>query len=298
MKMIFHSLVVLLCTMALQAQASRTGGGFDHDNGGDICENTFKNVRDNLTTWILDNGAIDLRFPEGVTHDAYKLAMIRKIAVAKISCTDTKLFVGSAEKTCKNFFEADGTASILCNENRFMSTPTSEQYTLVHHEYAGLAGFEVNRGEDSNYQISNQIVRNLAGLRLGQVKLIVDYIAKVAVHPESTPKGHATKNNAICMYIGRMNQGEVIQDLFRQLIALDGNPSKEIFPDSAKTFNKLRINIAGLMNYCIEGISKEDPNPISFEDTKGLLSHITEIRAQTTIIENYLNKRFPHIQPK
>ncbi|MNL27592.1 hypothetical protein D3C87_1491910 [compost metagenome] len=222
--------------------------------------------------------------------------MIRKLAVAKVSCTDTKLFVGSAEKTCKNFFEADGTASILCNENRFMSTPGSEQYTLVHHEYAGLAGFEMNRGEDSNYQISNQIMRNLASLRLGQVKLILDYIAKVAVQPASTPKARAINNNAICMYIGRMNQGDLIQDLFRQLIILDGNPATEIIPDSAKTFNKLRINIAGLMNYCIEGLIKEDPNPITFEDTKGLLSHIAEIRNQTAIIENYLDKRFPYKQ--
>jgi hypothetical protein len=38
-----------------------------------------------------------------------------------------------------------------------MATNDSDQYVLVHHEYAGLSGFEVNNGPDSTYLISNQI---------------------------------------------------------------------------------------------------------------------------------------------
>jgi hypothetical protein len=38
-----------------------------------------------------------------------------------------------------------------------MATDQSDQYVLIHHEYAGLAGFEVNDGESSQYEISNQI---------------------------------------------------------------------------------------------------------------------------------------------
>jgi hypothetical protein len=65
--------------------------------------------------------------------------------------------VGEAEKTCKNFIGRQGLARIECNTKRFLETDESDQYILVHHEFAGLAGLEVNQGEDSDYQISNQI---------------------------------------------------------------------------------------------------------------------------------------------
>jgi hypothetical protein len=83
--------------------------------------------------------------------------MIEKIKGAKISCTWEPLFVGRAEKTCLNFVGDDGVDLVLCNVNRFMSTSESDQYILVHHEYAGLSGFEVNNGESSDYRISNQL---------------------------------------------------------------------------------------------------------------------------------------------
>jgi hypothetical protein len=293
MKIIFHSLMVLICTLSLQAQAARTGGGFDHDNGGDSCESTFKNVRDNLTSWIIKGGAQDLRFPEGVTHDAYQRAMIRRISSAKIDCTDKQIFVGGAEKTCKNFFEADGTPSILCNRNRFMSTVTSDRYMLVHHEYAGLAGFEMNVGENSNYKISNQIVRNLAGARLTTVKLMLDFITKSASIPNTAASDLVVKGNSFCMFIGRISQGDVTQELYRDLISLDTNLSRDVFPDSRQTFEKLRINLKGLQNYCYEGFFKEDPNPVAFNNIPALQIRIKEIQKQLSVIENYLNKRFP-----
>jgi hypothetical protein len=290
MKIVFHFIIVFLCALGAQA---RGGGGMDHDNGGDSCESTFKNVRDNLTAWIIKGGAKDLRFPEGVTNDSYSRAMIRKISSAKIICTDKQIIVGGAEKTCKNFVEADGSSSILCNRTRFMSTVTSDQYMLVHHEYAGLAGFEVNTGESSNYKISNQIVRNLAGARIKTITLILDFITKSAAIPNQAASDEVVKTSSFCMFIGRLNQGEVTQELYRDLISLDANQSSNALKNSRQTFESLRINLKGLQNYCYEGFFKEDPTPIPFNNTKALQSRIKEIQKQLATIESYLDQRYP-----
>ncbi|WP_413287936.1 hypothetical protein [Bdellovibrio sp. HCB337] len=154
---ILYSLVALLFATAPHAQASDGGGGYDHGNGGDMCEYRFKTVQDDLTAWIAKGGSAYLQLPPEISHEKYNIYMLDKIQAAKVSCIDEKVFVGNAEKTCKNFVEANGTSRILCNRDRFMTTPESDQYVLVHHEYAGLAGFEVNTGETSHYEISNQI---------------------------------------------------------------------------------------------------------------------------------------------
>jgi hypothetical protein len=135
-------------------------GGVD-TNGGDMCEDRFKIVRDDLNTWILNGGSQGLKLPSEVTLDRYNLTMLNKISRAKISCTEDVIQIGSAEKTCKNFSDTDGSPHIVCNTRRFLDTSESDQYVLVHHEYAGLAGFEVNEGEGSTYSISNQIAEYL-----------------------------------------------------------------------------------------------------------------------------------------
>ena len=55
----------------------------------------------------------------------------------------------------------DSKAHILCNILRFKSTSESEQYKLIHHEYAGLAGVENNEGAASDYSLSTQITEYL-----------------------------------------------------------------------------------------------------------------------------------------
>jgi hypothetical protein len=156
MKFVIQLLFVLVCSMSLQGHAI-SDGGYDQGNGGDMCEKRFLNVRDDLSAWILNGGSAGLRLPAGFSHENYILNMLGKIQTAKMSCIDAQLLVGSAEKTCKNFVDTDGTFRIQCNQKRFMATSDSDQYILVHHEYAGLAGFEVNTDENSNYEISNQI---------------------------------------------------------------------------------------------------------------------------------------------
>jgi len=126
-------------------------------NGGDICEDQFKIVRDDIQSWIAAGGPQGLRFNEGRSLQRYNSLMPQMIANARVSCTEQIIQVGNAEKTCTNFQDPHLGPQIVCNAHRFLSTSESAQYILVHHEYAGLAGLEMNKGPDSDYSISNQI---------------------------------------------------------------------------------------------------------------------------------------------
>lgn len=162
MKTLISSLIFVSSLFASSAFAGGPGGGgFDHGNGGDMCEYRFSVIRDDLKSWILKGGAARLQLPADVTLENYVQTMLQKILLAKVSCVEEKLFIGKAEKTCINFKGYDGIEQIQCNRDLFMATKDSDQYVLVHHEYAGLAGFEVNVAETSYYEISNQIAAYL-----------------------------------------------------------------------------------------------------------------------------------------
>jgi hypothetical protein len=150
-------LFVILTFSSLSLAAGRGGG--DHvGNGGDICENRFTSIRIDLNSWILKGGASGLDLPKYLSQSEYSRTMLQNFATAKVSCTSDKILVGAAEKTCKNFIDSDLNPRILCNHDRFMKTSESDQYVLVHHEYAGLSGFEITTDEVSHYELSNQIV--------------------------------------------------------------------------------------------------------------------------------------------
>lgn len=130
-------------------------------NGGDSCENRFNLIREDLKNWILSKGSTRLTLPQGLDLNDYNRQMLEQISNAKMSCSDKTLTIGNAEKTCKNFLENGKQPRIECNVNRFIDTQETDQYVLVHHEFAGLAGFEINEGEKSQYFISNQITKYL-----------------------------------------------------------------------------------------------------------------------------------------
>lgn len=131
--------------------------GNDKGNGGDICEKRFLEVRNDIRDWIEKDGAKLLVLPSDVNSSDYSSEMLRQIKNASVSCTNEKVVVYGAEKTCSNSI-SNGKSTILCNADRFKSISDSDQYVLVHHEYAGLSGFEINDGKpESNYAISGQI---------------------------------------------------------------------------------------------------------------------------------------------
>lgn len=150
MKNILMSLILLFCSNIL-------AGGDNVGNGGDPCENRFQLVRDDLRAWINQGGPARFKFPTALTLEDYTKSMLNNLNEAKVSCTDETVKVGQAEKTCRNFFDAQNLPVIICNRTRLLEASQDNQYVLVHHEYAGLAGLETNVGEVSDYRISNQV---------------------------------------------------------------------------------------------------------------------------------------------
>lgn len=153
MKLFISSVAVAYLSFASLASAYNKEAG----NGGDICEDRIKSVGEDIASWIKAGGSQGLALPKGVSVSQYNDKMLKEIASAEISCVDSKIVVNGVEKTCKNFGADEGVPQIVCNSTRFMETSDSDQYVLVHHEYAGLAGFEVNTGATSSYLISNQL---------------------------------------------------------------------------------------------------------------------------------------------
>jgi hypothetical protein len=149
--------LIIICIAAAPAALSRPSFAGSDSHGGDICEDRIKIIRDDIGSWIYQGGAAALNFPDGISVDTYKTKMLEQILSARISCVETVLTVDGEEKTCENHHDTAGIPQVNCNFNRFNATNESEQYVLVHHEFAGLSGLEIADGPESEYKISNQI---------------------------------------------------------------------------------------------------------------------------------------------
>lgn len=159
------------------------------------CERKFKTVRNKIFTWIEQGGYLYLHLPADVRTNDYKKNMFDYISSAKVTCTDDIITVGEATKTCRNQINPDGTSFIICNAKKFLETDPSEQYVLVHHEYASLAGFETSTGEESHYLLSDQI----AGFTKNEVvtKLSTTPVNKGS-SPAPAPKYIADNEKDLC----------------------------------------------------------------------------------------------------
>ena len=167
MKRLLLQSVLISCFVPLIAFAAPSG---QIGNGGDLCEDRIKSVRDDISSWIANGGASSLELPAAISITSYSSRMNTAIKNAKISCTDAAVKIGEAEKTCINWTAADGVPRISCNVQRLQETSESDQYVLIHHEFAGLAGFETTGDDGSSYVISNQIseyLQNQIVKRLG-----------------------------------------------------------------------------------------------------------------------------------
>ena len=111
-------------------------------NGGDVCENKMRNITNDIESWLISDQYRGIKLPEYLTEELYKQEILEAVKKSILSCTTDKVLVGSAEKTCRNFVDNKGTTQIQCNFDRFNSTEEKEKYKLMHHEFAGVAGFE------------------------------------------------------------------------------------------------------------------------------------------------------------
>lgn len=146
--------------------------GGETNNGGDECERRIQEIRTDLAKWIQMGGSTGLKLPSPLTLTEYRQKMSEVISNATVSCQNEPVKVGDLQKTCKNFIDQKNNSNIICNRNAFMRDTTEEQqYVLTHHEYAGLAGFELNNGAKSNYDISDQLTGYLETLPVTKLSL-------------------------------------------------------------------------------------------------------------------------------
>ncbi len=165
----FGKISAALVLASLQAISLAEGGGASGvGGGGDLCEDRIKIVRDDIEQWIKLGGHKGLRLPGRIPAQKYAAQMSAAIKSAKIKCVGEgdkgyPVQFNGTPKTCR--FDKNlntGTSQITCDFVKFQSIDESNQYVLVHHEYAGIASLEVPVKEDSNYYISNQITGYLA----------------------------------------------------------------------------------------------------------------------------------------
>jgi len=143
------------------------------------CQNRIKVVSSDLNKWIQQGGPKDLILSQNMSLNFYSQAMLTQIKKAKIKCVSEgddgyPVEIEGTQKVCR--FDLDLTTNnsfIKCDSLKFNSLNETEQYVLVHHEFAGLAGIEIPNGDDSDYSISNQI----------SAYLVDTLVKRLAVHP-------------------------------------------------------------------------------------------------------------------
>jgi hypothetical protein len=149
----------LIATVFAGNTYARMGG--ETGGGGDLCEDRIKVIVADLQSWIDQSGPKGLSLPQGISVAQYSQAMLKQISDVKAECVSTNdpgypVLVDGTPKVCK--FEDNPTGGrITCDYTKFMETDQSDQYVLIHHELAGLAGLELPNKDDSHYEISNQI---------------------------------------------------------------------------------------------------------------------------------------------
>lgn len=188
-------------------------GDFGAGNGGDECEREIQHIRNEIKNWILDGGHEYLSLPSSISKEKYKNTMLDAITFSKFSCTTDKLKIFNAEKTCKNFVDKNGEKRILCNSKSFFEINESSRYTLIHHELAGVSGFEVNNTEEeSNYFISNQLTGFMKVVR--QIKLSIVPIYQKDIKTTSNFDPIAKLNEGNQLYLESL---DVIKDNIKEI---------------------------------------------------------------------------------
>lgn len=159
------SMLTALTLSPYLAFAGAKGGS--NGGGGSDMETEFKAIALNIGQWIQSGRSAHLKLPRKLTNAQYRAGMLAELGSYSIEMTSEELKYGGSVKTCvsrqvpvKDRKKPKVRNQILCNQNMFRDTykyNTEGAYRLVHHEFAGLARLEQNRGQESDYTISDQI---------------------------------------------------------------------------------------------------------------------------------------------
>jgi hypothetical protein len=150
---------IILAALLLPLTALAAGGS-EGTGGGDLCEARIQAIRNDIVDWISRGGHEGLKL-SGLDVGTYKSRMKLVAQTARIVCVNPgdkgyPVEVDGVAKECR-FDKRESRSLITCDTRKFQGRSESDQYVLVHHEYAGLAGIEKPKGDISDYSISSQI---------------------------------------------------------------------------------------------------------------------------------------------
>jgi hypothetical protein len=130
----------------------------DKGNGGDICEQKIREISEDIERWIGEEGHLSLKLEDSVTIADYEEKMTTAIRETQVTCISKPIMVENKEKMCVNFITDESIPMMICNSKQLLEKDINDQYLIVHHELAGVAGLESGSADGtSNYSLSNQI---------------------------------------------------------------------------------------------------------------------------------------------
>ena len=191
------SLSILLCPILLTFQVFAAGGGSGTNSGGGrgACDDRVQEIRDDLRHWIEGKGPEKgkLKLLGQKTIQEYSKAMADYLAVSRdvngaiaaktrVECVYHAIQFQGDQRDCR-FDQLKSGPKITCDARNFLALNEDRQYRIIHHEYAGLAGFEPPHGVQSTYFISDQISAYLKKL-----------IKKLAIKSLDTPQSEVERN--------------------------------------------------------------------------------------------------------
>jgi hypothetical protein len=266
-------LAVLVYINLISIAPSFAALGNSSGGGGDASEVRVNDIRSDIFKWVNNGGAAGLKLPSDISIGEYESQMKnilqpQKVVIGFIEKDDEKndelkVRVNGVPKTCRGFIsKIDSKPHIICNISRFGNTSPTEQYKLIHHEFAGLVNLENNDDAASDYSVSSQITEYLelnAVLKLGIKKRTYD---KDMLSITRVPSGSIIKlalDNIVpsgvdSIFLGRVENKNVLScDLV-------------IIPDIADRHLvgnlEIRIeNISRYTNYTLQGMTFSHTRP-------------------------------------
>lgn len=248
------SILLLICN----AQAASKDRG-----GGDLCEKRIIDIAEDIDKWIRAGGAKSLKFKSGLEYQNYETNMLDSFSSTKIRCVKNgdsgfPVRIGDTAKTCRFDNGTDGKL-ITCDYDIFMNrslTSESDQYVLIHHEFAGIAGVENPNGESSTYEISSQIS--------GFLENVVE--KKLVVKPADT----ANPSNPGCTV--EKVQPIILAGIKAYIIKTFGESYSPVKVDSTS----IQVEYKGLLDFedIILGVNKELAYDVTFKSETGTIFQI------------------------
>ena len=158
---------ITLLTLMVTAPISHAQ--MDRGNGGDPDVGKFRKIGSEIQSWIQGGYAKKIVLPAGMTLKKYVTAMDAAFNAYHVSFVDREVSVRGVQRMCKNTKDRANGAQIMCQRSlilRELNANSDGIYQLIHHEVAGIAGLEVNIGQESDTRLSDQITKKVVVNRL------------------------------------------------------------------------------------------------------------------------------------